>query len=388
MESLGHHRPTWIEVHLEALRWNVAEVRRRIPPTTRLLAQVKSDAYGHGLVPVAQALAACGVDGFGVVSLEEAGRLRQAGLTQPILLQSVVEPSAAETVLALDIWPTVCTVEFARALQRVAAAQRRLVPVHLKVDTGMGRLGVWHDEVDEFLTQLADCDALQWEGCYTHLPSADDDPDFTRVQLATFARCVARLRVQGFAFPLVHAANSIGIIAFPESHLTLVRPGVMLYGLYPATRLRAQITLAPALSWKSRIIFLKRVAAGRSISYGRTHVTSRPTTIATVPVGYGDGYRRALSNRSAVLIGGQRVPVVGRVCMDHLMLDVGHVTQVSVGDEVILIGSQGDAQIAAEELAVLAETIPYEIVTGITDRIPRRYLRTPLPAPLQAVGTR
>ena len=381
-----HFRPTWVDVNLDALRWNLSQVRRLIPPVTNILAQVKSDAYGHGLVPVAQEFAACGVDWLGVASLDEAKMLREAGVTLPILVQSVLSPDDAEAVFAYDVRPTVCTVAFARALQRAAVARRRHVAVHLKVDTGMGRLGVWHEEAPAWLRALAECHLLELEGCYTHLPSADDDPAFTRQQLQLFNRCVAALRAHGWQLPLVHAANSMGVIGFRESHWTMVRPGLMLYGLYPLESLRADLALAPALQWKSRIIFLKQVPAGRSISYGGTHVTQRPTTIATVPVGYGDGYRRQLSNRAQVLIRGQRAPVVGRVCMDHLMIDVGHIPQASEGDEVVLIGAQETARISTEDVARWADSIPYEIVTAITDRCPRRYTRTPLPMPSQGVS--
>lgn len=376
----AHHRPTWVEVNLGAFQWNVEQVRRLTPPMTTVLAQVKSDAYGHGLLPVARELVACGVDWLGIASLDEAQVLREAGVTQPLLVQSALSPADAEAVIAYAVRPTVCAQEFARALHRAAQAHRQRIAVHLKVDTGMGRLGVWHDEAESFLKDLSDCTSLVWEGCYTHLPSADDDPAFTRRQLQEFLRCVERLRRAGWPFPVVHAANSMGVVGFPESHLTMVRPGLMLYGLYPLDALRDHLVLAPALRWKTRVIFLKRVPAGRAISYGRTYITRQPTTIATIPVGYGDGFRRQLSNRAEALLHGQRVPVVGRVCMDHCMLDVGALPQVRVGDEVVLVGEQGHAQISAEAVARWADTIPYEVVTGITDRVPRHYLRLPVSA--------
>ena len=366
-------RPTWVEVDLGALAHNVHTLRGRLAPGVALLAQVKGNAYGHGLLEVARAHEQLGADWLGVASIDEAARLRDDGITRPILVQTAILPEEAEAALEYDAQPAVCDIDVARALERAAAARRTIACIHLKIDTGMGRLGVWHAEADALVTHVLGLRHVRIAGCFTHFPSAEDDRRFTTAQIATFRQFLQRLRQRVDEPVLGHAANSMGVLGYPASHCDLVRPGLALFGMYPTPRLRRSVELKPALSWRTRIVFVKRVPPGRPISYGQTHRTRRPTLIATLPVGYADGYPRVLSNRSAVLVRGQRAPVVGRVCMDQLMIDVGRIPGVAVGDEAVLIGRQAAEELRAEELAQRAGTIAYEICTNISDRVPRRY---------------
>lgn len=366
-------RPTWVEVDLDAIAHNVRLLRSRLAPGVALLAQVKGNAYGHGLLEVARAYERLGAEWLGVASIDEAARLRDAGITRPMLVQAAILPEEAEAALEYRVQPAVCTIEVAAALNQAARTRRAVTDIHLKVDTGMGRLGLWHEEVEAFVRQLDGLRHVRLAGCFTHFPSAEDDRRFTVAQITAFRKLLTRLRQMLNAPVLGHAANSMAVLSYPDAHGDLVRPGLALFGLYPTLRLRRTVALKPALSWKTRIVFLKRVPAGRSISYGRTHTARKATIIATLPVGYADGYMRALSNRSVVLVRGKRAPVVGRVCMDQLMVDVGSIPGVSVGDEVVLIGRQGKEELRAEELAQRAGTIAYEICTAISDRVPRKY---------------
>ncbi len=372
MSSLS--RPTWVEVDLGAIAHNMKLLRSTLKPGVALLAQVKGNAYGHGLLDVARAYERLGVDWLGVASIDEAARLRDGGITKSLLVQTAILPEEAGAALEYRVQPAVCSVEVGAALDRAASARNTVATVHLKIDTGMGRLGVWHEEAEALAKRLQAFRRLRIAGCFTHFPSAEDDRRFTTAQIAAFRKLLARLRKMLDAPVLGHAANSMALLSYPDSHCDLVRPGLAFFGLYPTPRLRRTITLQPALSWKTRIVFVKRVPAGRGISYGLTHTTRRPTVIATLPVGYADGYMRALSNRSVVLIRGQRASVVGRICMDQVMVDVGRIANVQVGDEAVLIGTQGDEEIRAEELAHRAGTIAYEICTSISDRVPRRYI--------------
>ena len=248
------------------------------------------------------------------------------------------------------------------------------VKAHIKIDTGMGRIGIWHEDAIDFIKWVKSLGGIEIEGIWTHLSSADEDTEFTNEQIYIFRELVKELKAQGIDIPLRHVANSMAVIGFNDSHLNLVRPGLVLYGLYPRNDLREKINFIPVMAIKTKIVFLKEVPAGRNISYGKRFTTVKMTKIATLPIGYGDGYFRALSGKASVLIRGQRAPVVGTVCMDQIMVDAGHIAGVSVGDEVVLLGRQNTNQISAEELAELAGTIPYEIVCSIAPRVPRVYI--------------
>jgi alanine racemase len=356
----------WVEVDLDALRHNVAAIRRRIPPTTQLMAVVKADAYGHGLAQVAGVLMHAGVDAFAVANLTEALVLRQiGGPGWPILLFGSALPFEIEKIVEQGITPTISALDEAR-LFNAAAGQRR-IPVHVEIDTGMGRVGFWHEEAGPALAEIAALPHLQIEAIYTHFPSADDNLVETRRELELFLRIAAPACRR-------HAANSAALLNVPESHLDMVRPGLLLYGIPPATLARSD-EFRPALSFKARVAHVKNVEAGRTISYGQTFVARRPMKIATVVAGYADGFNRYLSNNAEVLVGGARCPVVGRVTMDQIMVDVTRLPAAGCGDEVVFIGRQGDAEISASEVARWEDTIPWEVLCGITKtaRVPRLY---------------
>ncbi|MBI4355204.1 MAG: alanine racemase [Candidatus Omnitrophica bacterium] len=376
-------RATRVEIDLSAIQYNLAQLKARLTPATQCLAVVKANGYGHGMVEVARAVLAAGADWLGVASIVEAVALRQHDIDAPILVHGAALPEDAEALVEFGLRATICDESALAALDRASAAAQVTVPVHVKLDTGMGRLGLWHEEAAATILPWTRYKHVVLEGLYTHLACADEDAEATREQLAAFACVVEKLEAAHLAIPLKHTANSAAAVAFPDSHWNLVRPGLMLYGLYPNETLRHRIPLRPALTWKSRITFLKQVPAGRAISYGRTHITKAATAIATIPVGYADGYSRHLSNRGVVLVRNTAAPVVGRVCMDHLMIDVGRVSGAAVGDEVVLLGAQDGVAITAEELATLAGTIPYEIVTAIAGRVPRLYHRPSVPMPAE-----
>jgi len=365
------YRPTWAEIRLANLDANFYKVRKLIGGKTKILATVKADAYGHGLVPIAQRLNLLGVDYLGVASLDEGIVLRRNGIKVPILVLGVVLKQDIEPFFIYNLTPTVCTKDFAAALARKARLLRKKIPIHVKIDTGMSRLGVRPDEALGLIQYLLTLKNLQIEGIFTHFALADKDNKFTNNQIQIFQNLVEKIKGNGLHIPLVHAANSMGIIGYPKAYFTMVRPGLMLYGLYPRDSLN--IKLLPVLSLKTKVVYLKRLPAGSGVSYGHTYITPRDTTLAILPIGYGDGFPRNLSNRAPVLIGGRRFKVTGIICMDQLIVDVGD-APVKIGDEAVLIGSQGRNAITAEELACLAETIPYEIVCGIGSRVPRVYL--------------
>ncbi|MDD5464992.1 MAG: alanine racemase [Candidatus Omnitrophica bacterium] len=368
-DKIGY-RPTWAEVNLNNLEHNFKEVKALLEPRTKILVTVKADAYGHGLVPVAKRLSACGADYLGVASIDEGIKLRKAGIKTPVLLLGLILKKDIRPLFTYCFTPTVCDQEMASAIDTMAAKLKKKISLHIKVDTGMGRIGVLPDGAFKLAKDIHKLKHVRIEGIFTHFAFADLDRKFTDYQVNLFEKLVGDLKKSGIVIPLVHAANSIGLIDYKDSHFTMVRPGLVIYGLYPKERLR--IKLKPVLSLKTRIIFIKRVPAGTGISYGRTYITKRPSRIVTLPIGYGDGYPRNLSNLAWLLIGGRRFRVAGRICMDQIMVDIGNF-RPKVGDEVVLIGEQGRQKITVEELAELSGTIPYEIVCGLGSRIPRIY---------------
>ncbi|HNW39114.1 MAG TPA: alanine racemase [Candidatus Omnitrophota bacterium] len=364
------YRPTWAEVNLNNLEYNFKKVKSLLSPQTKVLVTVKADAYGHGLIPVASRLVASGLDYLGVASIDEGIKLRKAGISTPILILGVILKEAIRPLFTYRLTPTVCDYKMAFALNRFAAAFKQRMPVHIKVDTGMGRIGVLPGEAFKLVTDIYKLKHIEIQGIFTHFPLADVDQNFTSKQINLFNKLVGSLKEQGIHIPLVHAANSIGLIRHANSHFTMVRPGLVIYGLYPKKNLG--LNLKPVLSLKTRIVFIKQVGGAVGISYGLTYRTKRPTRIVTLPIGYGDGYPRNLSNLAWLLIGGRRFKISGRICMDQIMVDVGNF-RPQVADEVILIGKQGKQKVTAEELAKLSGTISYEIVCGLGSRIPRVY---------------
>lgn len=374
MQKKGFFRQTWVEVDLSSLEHNYRAIRSHLSKNIKVMAAVKANAYGHGIVEVSRKLDKCGIDYFGVASIEEALSIRRAGIKRPILNLGVYLKGDLDAILENDIISTVTDYELAKKLDRTARKKKKKARVHIKIDTGMGRLGIWHKEAEEFVLKLCSLRNIDAEGIYTHFPSADSDEEFTRSQISVFCSIISKLSVKGIEIPVKHLANSMAVVGFQDSHFNLVRPGLALYGLHPKYELLGKINLKPVLSFKSKIAFLKSVDKGRSISYGRTYVTEKDSVIATLPVGYGDGYNRLLSNHGRVLIGGQFCNVTGVVCMDQTMVDVTGLKKVSVEDEVVLIGSQGKNIIRAEDIARQCRTIPYEVVCWISPRVPRFYI--------------
>jgi alanine racemase len=368
-------RPAWAEVDLEALAHNVRAVAALVAPA-ELLAVVKADAYGHGAVPVALAAVGAGARRLGVATVEEGEALRAAGIAVPILVLSEVPDAAAPAAVAARLTPVVCSVAAIESLGRAArvAQSPRRVPVHLKVDTGMHRMGCRPDDALELARLVAANPALELEGVLTHLAVADEpDHPFTVEQLGRFERVLAALDAAGLRPPIVHAANSAGAIAVPRSRYDLVRCGIAVYGVAPSPALAGRVPLRPVLSLHARVTAVRRVESGEGVSYGLRWNAPQRTTIATVPLGYADGVPRALGTSGAhVLVHGTRRPIAGTVTMDQLMVDAGDLP-VELGDEVVLLGAQGDEQVTADEWAELLGTIAYEVVARLGPRVPRRY---------------
>ena len=379
---------TCAEVNLKAIRHNLQQIRRLasrnkffLPRRKNfkkidILAVVKADAYGHGMKEVSQLLNREGVNLFAVSDITEGIYLRkEAGIKKPILLLESNLPAHARLIGSYHLTPTVCSLSLAQALNQYAKTRKKNISIHVKVDTGMGRLGIWHKDAFAFIEKLFTLRHLMIQGIYTHFPSADTDPSFTKRQIKHLYNLVIQLDKRGMVIPYVHAANSMGLAGYQTHILNLVRPGLMLYGLYPKHSLRKKIHLKPALSVKSKVIFLKDIEKGRSVSYGRTFVASKKMRAATIPIGYNDGYLRCFSNQASVLIGGKRCPILGRVTMDQIVVDVSSLKNLSLGAEVVILGNQGKETISADELASRAGTIHYEIVCSLGNRLPRCYIR-------------
>lgn len=371
-ESIGL---AWAEIDLGAIRHNVQEIRRVVGSEVFLAAVVKADAYGHGAAAIARVALEAGAVRLAVAQPAEGLSLRRAGLSAPILILGPTPPWQARLVVEHNLTPTVNAWETAQALAAVADALGVTLPIHLKVDTGMGRYGLLPDEVVPFAQAVSALPGLRLEGLWTHFATADEaDPSYTNQQLGLFMDVWARLKGAGIDIPLRHAANSAAAICYPSTRLEMVRCGLAIYGLYPGDKARSLVDLRPAMSLKSRIARLRTLPSGSAISYGRTYITTQPTKVAFIPIGYADGLRRALSNKGSVLIRGRRAPIIGRVCMDGCMADVSHIPGVEEGDEAVFLGRQGQEQITADEMAGLLDTISYEVVTCIGPRVPRVYV--------------
>jgi alanine racemase len=364
-------RPTWLEVDLEAIAHNVRRVVEIVGPEVAVMAVLKADGYGHGALRVARTALNNGARYLAVASINEGATLRRSGVAAPILVLGYT-PAWQARELALDgLSATVFNLEVARALSRAARELDSLVRVHVKVDTGMGRLGLLPGEVVPFVQDLRRLPGLVLEGIFTHFSVADSDAGYTRWQIERFRQVLGALADAGVDFPLVHAANSAAILTMPESHFTMVRLGVAMYGLHPSPQVPCPPDFRPALAFKTQVAQVKTLPAGSCVSYGNTYQTTGEQRIAVVPVGYADGFRRAPRHWGEVLVRGQRAPIVGRVCMDQTMIDVTAIPDVRQGDEVVLIGEQGGEQITAEDVAERLGTINYEVVSEILARVPR-----------------
>ena len=373
-------RPTFAEIDLNALQHNFTVVRSAIPRGTEILAVVKADAYGHGFMDISRELEQLGVNAFGVAFLAEGIQLRKSGIDKPVLLLGGVYPGQERKCIGYNLSTIVFALEQAQTLNQAAGKLFRKAQVHLKIDTGMGRLGIPYTDVPAFMQELRKLPNIALEGIISHFASADELDEqgrhFTRLQSERFEWVMAETRKAGFAPRYIHIANSAGALLRNIPGCNLVRPGIALYGAIPSADFQGKLDLRPVMRLKSRIAMLKWVEPGTSISYARRYTTTSRTLIASVPVGYADGYSRALTNRGDVLIRGQRARVTGTVCMDWIMLDVTGIASVAVGDVVTLIGRDDAGNcIHAEELAAAAGTIPYEIFCGISKRVPRIYLK-------------
>ena len=368
-------RPTRAEINLDNLSHNLQQFRAHLPSRTRVMAVVKADAYGHGAVEISRAALAAGADCLGVALWPEGKALRRAGIKAPILVFGTPPPEQASYFFRYNLTPTVYTLETARELSREALRRGEEISLHVKVDTGMGRVGVFpFEKAVPFLGELKSLPGLKVEGVYTHFAAADEkEQDYTRSQIKAFQRVLADLEGKGLRPPLCHTANSAAAMVYPEAWLDMVRLGISMYGHNPSAEVDWPIILKPLLTLKSRIAFLKEVPAGTAVSYGCTYRTPGKALIASIPLGYADGYSRLLSNRGQVLVRGQRAPVVGRVCMDQFLVRVDHIPGVRAGDEVVLYGRQGEEEITVEETAALLGTINYEVLCAISCRVPRVY---------------
>lgn len=379
--EMAVHEALWAEIDLKAIRHNFRLSADMAGPDAQVMAVVKADAYGHGAVEVAKAVAEEGAGALGVARICEAEELRRAGLDLPILIFGYTPPCDAARLADQDITQAVFSRDYALELDKAAEKAGCTVKGHLKIDSGMGRIGFLPpgnhgtQSVSESMGFLLDLKHIRLDGLFTHFASSDGkDLTKARKQLATFASTLRELQDAGFSFSHVHAANSAAIMSMPEAHFDMVRQGISLYGLYPSDEMdKSLMDLWPAMSIKATLAEVKRVPAGFSVSYGHTYVTERETLIGTVPVGYADGYDRHLSSAGTMLVRGRRVPVVGRVCMDQTMIDLGNVPDAEPGDEVVILGRQGQEEVSADEIARQIGTINYEVVSRIMPRVKRIY---------------
>lgn len=366
----------YAEISLEAIGHNIREVKKRLPEGVKLLGVVKANAYGHGAVPVASYLENQ-VDYFATATIEEAIELRENGISAPILILGYVSPSQYGDLVEYDITQTIDSYAQALALEKEAARQNRKAKAHLAVDTGMTRIGfqVTEHDADE-AAKIADLPHIELEGMFTHFSCADqEDKTYCSMQMGKYDKMTALLAERGVTIPLRHICNSAGIMEFDDHRFEMVRSGIITYGIYPSEEVKKErLDLIPALSWKSHVIHVKEVGPGIGVSYGATYVTEKPMTrIATVSAGYADGYPRALSNQGCVLIHGKKAPIIGRICMDQMMVDVTDIPDVQVEDVVTLVGTDGDETITIEEIANPAARFDYEMLCDISSRVTRVY---------------
>ena len=382
---MAHHRATFAEINLKALKHNLQNLKTITEPATGIMAVIKADAYGHGALPCAKAAVDLGVNYLGAGIIEEGIELRENGITEPILILGSIFPDEAEDLVRHYLATILCTPDLAQALAKEAEKQKKSVNVHIKVDTGMNRLGVLPENLLPLIKTISNLPALKLEALSTHFSSADDeDKSITTQQIELFQKTLTELQEAGVTMPpLTHLANTSALLRFPESRSRMVRPGLILYGALPSPILNSVAqevcqkenlkNFQPVMQWKSKIILLKSVQKGQPLSYSRKHVTQKNSLIATLPIGYADGLHRNLSNNMEVLVKGKRAPQVGTICMDMILIDVTEVSDVNIGDEVVIFGKQGEEEILVEELAEKSNTIPYEILCNVGKRVLRIY---------------
>ncbi len=378
MLTLDKTRPVWVEINLDNLAHNIREVRRSVKKDTLVTAVIKADGYGHGAVEIANTLLQNGADRLAVATLSEALELRRVYKDESILVLGYTPETSAEDVILHDIIQTIYSLEQAEAFSKIADELNRELKIHIKIDTGMSRLGLQPDIATvEIIKKIVQMPKIILEGLFTHFAVADElDKTFTYEQYEKFMDLCRILESQGVSIPIKHVSNSAAIIDLPDMNLDMVRAGIMLYGLYPSDEVnKEEIKLKQVMSLKVKISHLKELEAGRGISYGLKYVTSKNQKIATLPIGYADGFTRMLTGKAEVVVKGHRVPVVGRICMDQCMIDVSDIKDIKRGDEVILFGGQGEDFIAIDEVASKLGTINYEIVCMMGKRIPRVYVK-------------
>lgn len=370
-------RPVWVEIDLDNIGYNVRALKQLIAPGVKLMAVVKANGYGHGVIPVANAALHNGAEQLAVAILNEGLQLRKAGFGVPILILGYTPPEQAAEVVKNNLTQTVYTLADAQALSWAAIQQRKTARVHIKIDTGMSRLGfVPGSEGVQQIVELSKLPNLNVEGIYSHFADADnDDKTYSEQQFLLFQNLLFQLEQHGVKIPIRHCANSAAIIDLPQTHLDMVRAGISMYGYYPSDLVnKSRVQLKPGFSLKAQVAHVKTVPSGTSISYGCTFTTTQASQIATIPLGYADGFPRALANRGEMLIHGHKAPVVGRVCMDQCMVDVTGIEGVQSGDEAVIIGAQGDQVLTVEDFAKQLDTINYEVICMIRQRVPRIYI--------------
>ena len=368
-------RPTFAEIDLRAIHHNLKQVRRTIGRHPLIMAVVKANAYGHGMIPVVSSiLKHKTAQYFGVAIVEEGIELRKSFSRIPIHVLTAPEQDQLDLYVQHALEPTLCDIAVAKKLNALGKKLKKQCSVHVKIDTGMGRIGVAPNEAVDFIKSVSTMAHLHIKGVWTHFATSDEqDLSFANTQLSVFRSIITALELQGIHIPLVHCANSGAILQIPDSYFDMVRPGLMMYGYTPSQEIHGSADLRPALALKAKVGFVKSVKQGTSISYGRRYYTNADTTIASVTVGYADGYFRLLTNNAAVLIKGKKFPVAGTVCMDQLMIDTDN-GEIRVGDEVVLIGKSGGERISAWDIAKAVGTIPYEVTCAVSQRVPRIYL--------------
>ncbi len=369
---------TWAEIDLDAIAHNMREIRKITNPDAQIMAVVKADAYGHGFLEVTKALLENGADRLAVAVLQEAKQLRSRGVNVPILLLGASMDNDIEDIINFDVTPNVFSYEFAKAISYVAEKKEKVTKIHIKLDTGMSRIGyVVSDDNTEIVNEIEKISKLPYieiEGIFSHFSTSDEyDGSYTRLQFNRFMSVIGDLEKRGVNIPIKHICNSAGIMMYPEMHLDMVRPGVILYGMYPSDEVdKSRLDLIPAMTLKSKITFVKEVEPGRGVSYGKEYITDKVTKIATVPIGYADGYLRKIAGKGKMLVHGVKAPIIGRICMDQCMIDVTEVHNIERGDEAIIFGRVG---ITIDDLASWLDTINYEVSCVIGKRIPRIYTK-------------
>lgn len=365
-------RPAWVEIDLAAIAHNVGQIRKMTASSAKICAIVKAEAYGHGAIAVARTALQAGADQLGVAIANEAVELRRAGFRAPILVLGHTPAHQAALVVGHDITQTIFSIDVAQALSRIAVAAGKIAKVHIKIDTGMRRIGVRPEDAGKFAAAVAALPGIIIEGVFSHFASSDSyDKKFTYEQYNRFMEGLEYIKSQGILIPIRHIANSAAVLELPQMHLDMVRPGIILYGLWPSNEVEKKVDLRPAMKLKAQVGFIKSVPPHASISYGRTYFTSQPSRIATLPIGYADGWSRLLANKADVIVRGQRAPLVGRVCMDQCMIDVTDIPDVSTSDDALLFGGE---DLPVEEVAEKLGTINYEVVCMLGKRLPRVYI--------------